>query len=114
MRKILIAIALASVASLAAAPVDTSLVLKPTAEQIKAAHPVGNKICPVTGDEIGGSMGPGKTVVYKGQAVQLCCGSCVKKFAKDPDKYLSAAQASAKPSKTENAPAQGMKDMPGM
>ena len=114
MRKILIALALASVASFAAAPVDTSLVLKPTAEQVKAAHAVGNKMCPVTGDEIGGSMGAGKVVIYKGQAVQLCCGSCVKKFAKDPDMYLAKAQASAKPSKTEKAPAQGMKDMPGM
>jgi len=110
MRKILIAIALASVASLAAATVDTSLVLKPTPEQVKAAHAVGNKKCPVSGEEIGGSMGPGKTVVYKGQAVQLCCGSCVKKFAKDPDKYLSMVQ----PAKGEKAPAHDMKDMKGM
>ena len=114
MRKILIAIALASVASLAVAPVDTSLVLKPTAEQIKAAHPVGNKMCPVTGDEIGGSMGPGKTVIYKGQAVQLCCGSCVKKFAKDPEKYMAIVQPATKPTKRDTAPAHDMKDMPGM
>jgi hypothetical protein len=114
MKKTLIALALAAVASLAAAPVDTSLVLKPTAEQVKAAHPVGNKMCPVTGDEIGGSMGPGKTVIYKGQAVQLCCGSCVKKFAKDPDMYLAKAEKSAKPSKEEKAPAHDMKDMKGM
>ncbi len=94
MKKTLIALALASVASLAAAPVDTSLVLKPTASQIAAAHPVGNKKCPVSGDEVGGGMGPGRTVIYKGQAVQLCCGSCVKKFAKDPEKYLSMAEKS--------------------
>ena len=75
MRKILIAIAMASVAALATAPVDTSLVLKPTPEQIKAAHAVGNKKCPVSGEEIGGSMGEGKTVIYKGQAVQLCCST---------------------------------------
>jgi len=95
MKKTLIAIALASFTALAAAPADTSLVLKPTASQIAAARPVGNKICPVSGDEIGGSMGPGRTVLYKGEAVQLCCGSCVKKFARDPEKYLSMAEKSA-------------------
>jgi len=105
MKKTLIALALASVASLAAAPVDTSLVLKPTASQIAAAHAVGNKKCPVSGDEVGGSMGPGKTVIYKGQAVQLCCPTCLKTFAKDPDKYLAKAEASAKP---------GMQGMKGM
>jgi len=92
MKKILIALALASVTAFAAAPaVDTSLVLKPTPEQVKAAHLVGNKKCPVSGEEIGG-MGPGKTVVYKGKAVQLCCGSCVKTFAKEPAKYLEIAE----------------------
>lgn len=114
MRKILIALAIASVASLAAATADTTLVLKPTAAQVKAAHAVGNKKCPVSGDEIGGSMGPGKTVVYKGQAVQLCCGSCVKKFAKDPERYLAEAEKSAKPSKAEKAPMHDMKGMKGM
>jgi YHS domain-containing protein len=111
MKRALIAIALASIASLATAPVDTSLVLKPTPDQVKAAHAVGNKECPVSGDEVGGSMGPGRTVIYKGQAVQLCCGSCVKKFAKDPDKYLAMVEPAAKPAK---APAHAMKDMPGM
>ena len=111
MKKTLIALALASVASFAAVAVDTSLVLKPTPDQVKAAHAVGNKKCPVSGDEVGGSMGPGKIVIYKGQAVQLCCGSCVKKFAQDPAKYLAMVEPAAKPSK---APEQGMKDMPGM
>lgn len=99
-KMILIALALAVSAPFAAA--DTSLVLKPSAEQLKAAHAVGNKECPVSGDKIGGEMGPGRTVLYKGQAVQLCCGSCLKKFAKDPAKYLATAEASAK---AEAAPA---------
>jgi len=107
--KKLIALALAA-ATFAATP-DTSLVLNPTTEQVSSAHAVGNKKCPVSGDEVGGSMGPGKTVIYKGQAIQLCCGSCVKKFAKDPDKYLAMVQPVAKPAK---APVHDMKDMPGM
>jgi YHS domain-containing protein len=111
MKKTLIALALASVASFAAVAVDTSLVLKPTPDQVKAAHMVGNKKCPVSGDEVGGSMGPGRIVIYKGQAVQLCCGSCVKKFAQDPAKYLAMVEPAAKPAK---APAHAMSDMPGM
>ena len=94
MKKMFIALAMAA-ATFAATP-DTSLVLKPTPEQVKAAHVVGNKKCPVSGDEIGGKMGPGKTVIYKGQAVELCCPMCLKKFAKDPAKYLAKAEAEAK------------------
>jgi len=56
-------------------------------------------------------MGPGRIVIYKGQAVQLCCGSCVKKFAQDPAKYLAMVEPAAKPAK---APAHAMSDMPGM
>ena len=52
--------------------------------------------CPISGDSIGGSMGNGETVVYKGKSVQLCCSGCVKKFGKDPDKYLAKAEAEAK------------------
>ena len=51
MKHALLAILLA--ASVPFAATDTSLVLKPTAAQIKAAKPVGNKICPISGDKIG-------------------------------------------------------------
>ena len=111
LKMILVALSLAVSAPFAAA--DTSLVLKPTPEQIKAAVTVGNKECPVSGDKIG-EMGPGKTVIYQGKAVTLCCGSCVKKFAKDPAKFVAAAEASAKPktpAKMEMAPGQKMEGM---
>jgi YHS domain-containing protein len=111
MKMILVALSLAVSAPFAAA--DTSLVLKPTPEQIKAAVAVGNKECPVSGDKIG-EMGPGKVVVYKGKAITLCCGSCVKKFGKDPAKFLAAAEASSKsasPAKMEMAPGEKMKGM---
>lgn len=102
MKKLLIILALAMAAC--AAPTDTSLVLKPSTEQIKAAKVLGNKECPVSGEKIGGSMGEGRTVLYKGKAVQLCCGSCVKAFAKDPEKYLKAAEASVAPDSAKAAP----------
>ena len=95
MKSLILAIALATTGAFAAA--DTTLVLKPTAAQVKGAHSVGNKECPVSHEAIGGEMGPGRTVIYKGQAVTLCCASCVKKFAKDPAKFLGAAQASVSP-----------------
>lgn len=107
----MIALALVVAASTSLAAADTSLVLKPSPEQVKAAKAVGNKICPISGDEIGG-MGPGKTVIYQGKAVQLCCGSCMKKFAKDPAKYVAAAEASVKPADKHEG--HDMKDMKGM
>lgn len=100
MKSLLIAIVLSAVASFAASP-DTSLVLKPSAAQIKAAKALDNPECPVS-HEPNGSMGGGRTVIYQGKAVKLCCGSCVKKFAKDPAKFTAAAE---KAGKTEPAKA---------
>ena len=94
MKHSLLAILLAAAVPFAAT--DTSLVLKPTAAQIRYAKPVGNRICPVSGEKIGGGMGKGETVVYKGKAVALCCPGCVKDFGKDPAKYLAKAEAEAK------------------
>ena len=95
MKSILIAIVLSATAGFAA-KADTSLVLKPSAAQIKAAKVLDNPECPVS-QEPNGSMGPGRTVIYQGKAVKLCCGSCVKKFAKDPAKFTAAAEKPAKP-----------------
>jgi len=96
MKKILLLAALLSVSSMAATGADTSLVLKPTVAQLKAAKPVGNKLCPVSGEKVGGSMGKPVEVIYKGKIVNLCCGGCVKSFAKDPAKVLAKAEAEVK------------------
>jgi YHS domain-containing protein len=77
---------------------DTSLVLKPTAEQLAKAIPARNVHCPTDGEKIG-SMGPGVPVVYKGRSVFLCCPNCPKEFAADPDKYLAVALADTVPEK---------------
>lgn len=61
----------------------------------KAAKPVNNTICPITGEAIG-SMGEGVTVTYKGHEVKLCCSACKAKFMKDPEAALKKAQESAK------------------
>ena len=46
------------------------------------------KVCPVTGAELG-SMGDPVKVVVKGQTVFLCCSGCEDAIKKDPDKYLA-------------------------
>ena len=71
-------------------PADSALVLKPTAAQLQSAKPAENRICPVSGDSIG-AMGEGVKVIWKGQAVNLCCPGCLKTFEKDPAKYTAIA-----------------------
>jgi len=90
MKKTLFVLCLLLAGASLAATADTSLHIHPTAAQLKAAKPVGNLHCPISGDKIGG-MGDGPTVVYKGKSVKLCCGSCVATFGKDPAKYLALA-----------------------
>ena len=57
-----------------------------------AAYPL--KTCVVSGDNLeGGDMGGPVNYVYKeagkpDRLVRLCCKSCIKKFNKEPAKYL--------------------------
>ena len=46
-----------------------------------------SKDCIVTDNELG-SMGEVITKVYGDQEVKFCCKPCIKKFEKDPEKYL--------------------------
>lgn len=46
------------------------------------------KICPVSGAELGSMGKPFKTTV-KDQTVFLCCSGCEDDLKKDPDKYLA-------------------------
>ncbi|MCA9394547.1 MAG: YHS domain-containing protein [Candidatus Omnitrophica bacterium] len=55
---------------------------------------VGNKICPVSGEEIG-AMGEGVDVEYNGKIYHLCCKMCEKDFKKNPEKYSAIAEAEA-------------------
>jgi len=48
---------------------------------------VGNKVCPVSGEEIDGSMM--KAVYeYEGKVYNFCCADCIDEFKKDPEKYI--------------------------
>jgi YHS domain-containing protein len=44
--------------------------------------------CIVSGEKLG-EMGNPVTIEYQGRQIGFCCESCVKKFRKDPSKYLS-------------------------
>ncbi|MDD5449820.1 MAG: YHS domain-containing protein [Candidatus Omnitrophica bacterium] len=51
-----------------------------------AVEEVGNKICPVSGEEI---TEEGKaTYEYKGKTYNFCCPMCIDEFKKDPEKYI--------------------------
>jgi YHS domain-containing protein len=42
----------------------------------------------IVSDEKLGEMGKPYVFVHEGQEIKLCCKSCLKKFNKEPDKYL--------------------------
>ena len=63
----------------------------PSAEAVSANAQapvvVGNKICPVSHEEVGkGGMKPYQ-VTHNGKVYNLCCSMCEKDFNKDPEKY---------------------------
>ena len=70
-----------------AKPLQDSLILKPTKEQLAKATPLNNTICPISKEKIG-NMGNANPIIYKGQIVNLCCSGCNADFAKDPEKYM--------------------------
>ena len=59
---------------------------------------IGNKICPVSGDEVpvpGEKSTMGDELVkyeYNGKIYNLCCQMCVKDFKKNPEKYGKIAE----------------------
>ena len=64
-------------------------------EQAKPVE-VGNKICPVSHEEVGkNGMEPYK-MTYNGKVYNLCCGMCAKDFNKDPKKYTAIAEDEVK------------------
>ena len=47
--------------------------------------------CIVSG-ELLGEMGPPIEYVYQGKTLKFCCKSCVPKFEKEPEKYLTKSK----------------------
>ena len=63
---------------------------KPAVVQAETAKliEVGNKICPVSHEEVGkDGMTPAK-VTYKGKVYNLCCHMCEKDFKSNPEMFI--------------------------
>src|SRR5436309_2445583 len=54
------------------------------------------KVCPVSGEELG-SMGTPIKVTRGSRSIFLCCQGCVKQIQADPDKYLGPVAAAPAP-----------------
>jgi heme/copper-type cytochrome/quinol oxidase subunit 2 len=67
-----------------------------TSETSKAVE-VGNKICPVSGEEIG-EMGSAVQYEYKGKIYNFCCTGCIEEFKKAPEKYVKIVEEQMGPS----------------
>lgn len=56
----------------------------------QARMPMTNTQCPV----MKGERAKDKFFVdYEGQRIRLCCKSCIKRFSKNPEKYLAELNA---------------------
>ena len=55
--------------------------------------------CIISGDKLGGDMGPPIVFVYQdaakgiNQEIKFCCPMCKPKFLKDPDTYMKTIKA---------------------
>lgn len=68
----------------------------PKAGQKEAkAKPYPLEKCIVSAEKLG-EMGKPVVLVYEGQEMKFCCKDCVKKFKKEPAKYLKLMQEAAK------------------
>ncbi len=87
--KLIQMIAISALLSTHATSANQSITIdsKPSISNSKKAKPYTLKTCIVSDEELG-SMGDPITVIYKEQEFKLCCKPCIKKFKKDPEKYL--------------------------
>lgn len=75
---------LASVGGLALALL-VNVALAPSLAAAAKSYPLDT--CVVTGNKLG-SMGKVITKTHDGQEVKFCCKPCIKKFDKDPARYI--------------------------
>ncbi|MDP3790443.1 MAG: YHS domain-containing protein [Candidatus Omnitrophota bacterium] len=49
---------------------------------------VGNKTCPISGEEVDGNT----TYEHKGKIYNFCCPMCIDAFKNNPEKYIAKAK----------------------
>jgi len=54
-------------------------------ESAEATVAIWNKVCPITGEDVDSDT---ETVVFHGKTIGFCCSGCIKKFNKDPEKFM--------------------------
>lgn len=95
------------IAALLSLPALRAEPASPTLAAPVATYPLTT--CAVSGEELG-SMGDAYVHIYKEEGkpdreVRLCCKGCLKKFGKDPAKYVGKLDAAAKPADKPTTPA---------
>jgi len=63
---------------------------------------VGNKICPVSGEEINEETRA--TYEYQGLILNFCTPECIEEFKKDPEKYMKRVEEELKARAEEEEP----------
>ena len=62
--------------------------------------------CVVSGDKLGGDMGPAIEFIYQtnsiNQEIKFCCPMCKPTFLGDPDKYMKIIKAAEAKAKAKN------------
>jgi hypothetical protein len=100
------AVVLISLGARAADPIPT---VPASTNSAAATKPVPYPLdtCVVSGDKLGGDMGPPVVFIYQNKAkginqeIKLCCPTCKPKFLADPDKYMKIIQAAEAKSKAK-------------
>lgn len=75
---------------------ETKTELKKNEEKTVSKKPF-NSVCPVSGEEIDGDI----TFTHEDKTYALCCKRCLKKFEKDPEKYIKNLSEDGKKFKKE-------------
>lgn len=91
MKKMLLALCIAALATSAIAADPPNSKGGKTAQSSGAKIESINTICPVSGDEVG-ELGKPVYVEYKGKKIGFCCRDCPKDFKKDPEKFAALAE----------------------
>ena len=72
---------------------------------VAASKPVPYPLdtCIISGDKLGGDMGPAIVFIYQtngiNQEIKFCCPMCKPKFLAEPDKYMKVIQQAETKSK---------------
>mgnify|MGYP001616868691 CR=1 FL=1 len=69
--------------------------------EMKEAVDVGNKICPVSGEQVDEKMKV--TYEYEGKTYNFCCAMCIDEFKKAPEKYIQKVEGELKAQVKEEA-----------